>query len=124
MTRRGLTIRIYALIAAYALVLHTMLAGMALAEHLPGHAVMTDAVICTGTSTADQPADQDQGGHADCVLHCLFAGGTMDAGTPAVSGIIAIFAPADIRVSTLQPVEILGRASAKSPQIPRAPPLV
>jgi hypothetical protein len=123
MTMRGFISRIYALIAAYALVLHTMLAGMALAEQQPGHAPSTAAAICTGTPDEGQPADQDQQDHADCVLHCLFAGGTMDAGTPAVSGIIAIFAPADIRVSTLQPVEIPGRASVKNPQIPRAPPL-
>ena len=123
MTRRGLPIRICSLIAAYALVLHAVLASTAQAAHLPGHAPLANAVICTATSGADQPSDQDQGAHAPCVLHCLFAAGAMDGWTPAVSAIAGIFAPAEIRLSLLQPIETLGRATTKYPQIPRAPPL-
>jgi hypothetical protein len=126
MIRRGLPIRIFALIAAYALVLHTVLASTALSAHLPGHAPFTNAIICTSASAADQPAGQDredQGEHSACVLHCLFAGYAMDGWAPAVTAIVAVFAPAEIRLSLLRPIETLGRAITKNPQIPRAPPL-
>ena len=123
MIRRGLPIRICALVAAYALVLHALLASIAPAAHLPSNALSTNAVICTGTPGAGQPAGQDQRDHATCVLHCLFAGCAMDGSTPVVSDIFAVFAPADSRVAMLQPAETLGRATTKNPQIPRAPPL-
>lgn len=125
MANRVLPIRISALIAAYALVLHAVLAGMAPAAHSPGDASLAKAIICTASASASagQPAGQDQEDHSSCVLHCVFAGNAMDAGTPAVAAIIGIFSPNEIRVLAFQPVETLGRMAAKNPQIPRAPPL-
>lgn len=122
MVTRSSAFRILALTAAYALALHTLLAGMAPA-HLSGDASLANAVICTGTPGAGQPAGPDKENHSDCVLHCLFAGNTMDAWIPAPSGVIAFFAPVEIRVISLQPIATLGRDTAKNPQIPRAPPL-
>lgn len=121
MTRHGIRAQVSALIAAYALVLHALLAGMAPAGHL-ANASSASAIICTGVSGADQPAGQDQPDHSSCTLHCLFAGGAMDAWMPAASAVFATFAPADIRVSILQPIETLGPIATQRPQIPRAPP--
>lgn len=128
MVTRSFSFRILALTAAYALVLHSLLAGMASA-HLSGDASLANAVICSGAPgapgapNADQPSAPDNGDHSDCVLHCLFAGSAMDAWMPAPSGLASFYAPAANRVLSLHPIETLGRDTAKNPQIPRAPPL-
>jgi hypothetical protein len=123
MVTRSISSRIFALTAAYALALHTLLAGMAPAVHLSGAASLTSAVICTGTAGTDQPAGQDKENQSDCVLHCLLAGAAMDAWTPVPSGVVVLLAPIANRISLLQPIATLSRDAAKNPQIPRAPPL-
>lgn len=122
MVTRSISSRIFALTAAYALALHTLLAGMVPAVHLPGDAALANAVICTVTPGADQPAGQDKEDHSDCVLRCLSAGGTMGTWTPVPSGVVAFLAPIGNRISLLRPIETLGRDTTKNPQIPRAPP--
>jgi hypothetical protein len=122
MVTRSFSSRILALTAAYALALHTLLAGMAPAAHLSGDASLANTVICTGAPGTDQPTGQDQEDRSACVLRCLVAGCAMDAWTPVPSGIVAFLAPIEIRISPLQPIRALNRDTTKNPQNPRAPP--
>jgi len=114
----SLSARFFSFLAAYAIVLQALFAGLMLPAQPGG--VSELAVICS-TSGSDQPANHDQ---APCMLHCLLAAGCAagDSAQPA-SNIAVLVAPAAIRISLPQIPQTLGRATAKNPQIPRAPPL-
>ena len=79
---RPLRFRIVALIAAYAVALHTLLAFAIVA---PAGGVAHVAELCSGSSTGDStlpPSGHDAG----CAMACTMLGGTMAAAaTPAVS---------------------------------------
>jgi hypothetical protein len=118
----SLTARVFSLVAAYALALQALLGAITLPTQLPTQLANAPAlaVICS-TPGSDQPADHDQ---APCTLHCLLtAGGGASGCAPPGSGVIASFAPAEIRISLPQAPRTPGRATTKSPQLPRAPPL-
>jgi hypothetical protein len=127
----SLPARVVSLVAAYALALQALLSAMTPATPLltalltaqlanaPALAVASLAVICS-TSGSDQPADHDQ---APCTLHCLLASGGGAGVAPPGAAIVAFVAPTAIRIAMPQAPHTLGRATAKRPQLPRAPPL-
>jgi hypothetical protein len=120
MIARRLSVRIFALFAAYAFVLQALLTSIVLTTHATGSAPLAFAVICTSASDADQPIAPDK---APCVLHCLMAASGDGGLPPPVSAIAVIIVPSEIRISLLRPIETLGRVTTNHPQIPRAPPL-
>lgn len=109
--------RVSSLLAAYALALQALLTAMVLPAQLANAPAL--GVIC-GTPGSNQPVDHDQ---APCTLHCLLAAGNGMGVAPAGPGIAAFVAPASNWTSLPQARQTLGRATAKSPQLPRAPPL-
>jgi hypothetical protein len=123
----SLPARVVSLVAAYALALQALLSAMTPATPLltaqlanaPALAVASLAVICS-TPGSDQPADHDQ---APCTLHCLLASGGGAGVAPPGAAIVAFVAPTAIRIAMPQAPHTLGRATAKRPQLPRAPPL-
>ena len=119
MTTRRLSARIFALLAAYAFVLQGVLLSVTLTAHVTGHTPLTLAVICTATPDGDQPAGPDQ---PPCALHCLMAACSHSGVAPHAGAIAFTIIPSKNRISLLRPIETLGRAIAKNPQIPRAPP--
>jgi hypothetical protein len=118
----SLPARVSSLVAAYVLALHALLSAIGLTTPLTTQLANAPAlaVICS-TSGTDQPADHDQ---APCTLHCLLTAGCgAGGGAPSGSGIVVSVAPAEIRISLPQGPRTPGRATTKSPQLPRAPPL-
>jgi hypothetical protein len=118
MIRRRITQRIFALAGGYAFALHVLLMSLTPPVGLANNTSAL-AVICQTSSDADHPAGQHQ---APCGPDCLMAGCGMGGGTPPGSSIVANLAPAEIQILSPQPLETLGRAAVRTPQVPRAPP--
>jgi hypothetical protein len=119
MIRRRLIQRIFALAAGYAFTLHVLLMSLTPPVALAGNDASARAVICQMSSGADHPVGQHQ---APCGSDCLMAGCGMGGWTPPGSSIVANVAPAKIQILLPPPVETLGRATPRTPQVPRAPP--
>ena len=106
MITRRFSFRIFALLAAYALALQALLLNI--------------AVICASAPGADQPSGQD---HQPCAPDCLMAACGHGGLAPPDTARAAIIAPTELQILAFTPFEIRGRTIAKTPQIPRAPPL-
>ena len=119
MLTRSLPFRIFALVAAYALALQALLLNMTPAAAFAGSAASL-VIICKAAPQADQPAGQD---YPPCAHDCLMAACGHGGLAPADSTVAEIIAPVEFRVLVFVSDEIRGRAIAKTPQIPRAPPL-
>jgi hypothetical protein len=119
MIRRRLTQRIFAVAAGYAFALHVLLMSLTPPVDLAGNDSSELAVICQTSSGAYDPAGQHQ---APCGPDCLMAGCGMGGWTPPGSSTVANVAPAEIQILLPRPVETLGRATPRTPQVPRAPP--
>jgi hypothetical protein len=121
MVTRSFPFRIFALVAAYALALQALLLNMTPPAAFAGSAPLSLTVICTSATGADQPAGQD---HPPCAPDCLMAACGYSGLAPPDTAVVANIALAEFRILGFAPIEIRGRAFAKTPQIPRAPPLV
>ena len=120
MVTRSFSIRIFALVAAYAFALQALLLSMTPPAAFAGNAPAALSILCTASPGAGQPAGPD---HPPCAPDCLMAGCGYGGVAPPSNAIAANFAPAEIRILLFVPIEMRGRAIAGSPQIPRAPPL-
>ncbi len=125
MTLRRFSLRLCALVLAYALVLHGLLGALTAQPSTASAALAT----CLGADGSAAPSDQNpshqnrgQGHGQDCVLHCL-AFQAADAWVPPVVGVVAKFAPSKFDLVVLAPVEIPDRPALNRPQSPRAPPV-
>jgi hypothetical protein len=122
MTRRST--RIVAVLAAYALALHGLLAGMTLTSHAAAAARFNDAVICSAASDAAQDQGQTPAhDQAPCALHCLAVACPLHGAAPPAAAVIETLAPVIAQIVVAAPVEIPDRAAPRTPQSPRAPPL-
>lgn len=115
----SLPVRVFALIAAYAIALHALLSTMTLASIVDN--VPPLAVICANAGALDQRGGNDQ---APCAPDCMMPGCGTGTWTPPVAGFIATVTPSEVPVSLPMPAQTLGRDSFKRPQVPRAPPLI
>ena len=120
MMTRSYPFRIFALMAAYALALQALLLNMTPPAAFAGNASIGLAIICTSSPGTDQPAGP---GHPPCAPDCLMAACGPSGLALSGTAVAVNFAPAEFQVLTFAPIEIRGRAFAKTPQIPRAPPL-
>ena len=120
MTPRRLSLRICALLIAYALALQGLLAGFG--PHASA-AAGASAITCLASDGTASPAGQNHDGqhNQDCVLHCLAFNGA-DAWTPPAAGVVAVFTPRAFDVLAIAPLEISHRPALITPQSPRAPP--
>jgi len=119
MVTRSFSSRVFALTAAYALALQALLLSMTPAAPLAANARANLPVLCT-TAGLDQPAGQD---HPPCAPDCLMAGCLHAGAAPQFGAIPVDYVQSEIRISRLKSFWPGSRAIAKTPQIPRAPPL-
>ena len=119
MLTHSFSIRVFALLAAYALALQLLLLSMTPQATLAGNALAALGVVCTAEQGADLPAGQD---HPPCAPDCLMASCGHGSTGPSSATTASHIASAEIRISLFAPIETLGRAITRTPQIPRAPP--
>jgi hypothetical protein len=123
MSPRRLSVRICAVLAAYALVLQALAANLTYAAH-----PTVDAITCLSARDAQGPAAQDAANgqdqnhrHDACALHCLAVAGVDGVAAPTTI-LFENLSLAEIRLLTLEPLGAPARAAFKTPQSPRAPP--
>ena len=119
MIRRRLIQRIFAVAAGYTFALHVLLMSLTPPLGLAGYDSSALAVICQTSPDVDHPAGQHQ---APCGPDCLMAGCGIGGSMPPGSSVVTNVPPATIQILLPQPVKTLGRATPRTPQVPRAPP--
>ena len=122
MTLRRLSLRLCALMVAYALALQGLLVAFA----PPSAAASATCLSAEGASApSDQNRDPQNHGHEhgqDCVMHCLAFCAPL-AWAPPLVGVVAKFTPSKFDLIILAPADVPDRPALDRPQSPRAPPL-
>jgi len=110
--------RLFALIAAYALALHALMFSLTLPLHFAGHGSATLSLFCSSLPDTNRP-----GGQPASVPDCCIAGCPEIAWVPPHTAVIAIVVSAETPIPVAYAIAPVPRATVKTPQIPRAPPL-
>jgi hypothetical protein len=120
MAPRTVKSRIFALLAAYAIALQSLLSAIAMTAHAAAGPAAASLAICAGPTDGDLPARPDQ---PSCAAQCLMACAT-SALPPPERAVVAAVAPLAMQIVPRRSIATWGRAARQAPHNPRAPPIV